>query len=171
MRAVDRQIMGAFAWRCGCVMPCCTRPAASSWPAARARWAGWARAARGFRIQPLTPARCSDIQRESKKTELSIKECAKRGDRRSMSVLALELLRTRKAVSRLHTSKAQMNSVSLHLNENLGAQREQGQQLRSRGPPLLARPRPAHGPPCPLTPSPFPQRSTRRWARCTRAAS
>ena len=39
-----------------------------------------------------------------------------------MSVLALELLRTRKAVSRLHTSKAQMNSVSLHLNENLGAQ-------------------------------------------------
>lgn len=71
---------------------------------------------------PLTaPPRRADIKRELKKTELSIKECAKRGDKRSMNVLALELLRTRKAVERLHTSKAQMNSITLHLNENLGA--------------------------------------------------
>ena len=63
----------------------------------------------------------TDIQREAKKTELSIKECAKRGDKRSMVVLAKELLRSRKAVTRLYTSKAQMNSVTLHLNENLGA--------------------------------------------------
>ena len=77
------------------------------------------------------PPPLSDIQRESKKTEQSIKECAKRGDKRSMSVLALELLRTRKAVSRLHTSKAQMNSVSLHLNENLGAQASAARLARS----------------------------------------
>ena len=38
-----------------------------------------------------------------------------------MVVLAKELLRSRKAVTRLYTSKAQMNSVTLHLNENLGA--------------------------------------------------
>jgi division protein CdvB (Snf7/Vps24/ESCRT-III family) len=38
-----------------------------------------------------------------------------------MNVLALELLRTRKAVTRLHASKAQMNSVCMHLNENIGA--------------------------------------------------
>lgn len=67
------------------------------------------------------PRAPTDIQREAKKTELSIKECAKRGDKRSMVVLAKELLRSRKAVTRLYTSKAQMNSVTLHLNENLGA--------------------------------------------------
>ena len=64
---------------------------------------------------------CADVQRESKKTEQQIKDCAKRGDKRSMTVLARELLRTRKVVTRLYTSKAQMNSVTLHLNENLGA--------------------------------------------------
>jgi charged multivesicular body protein 3 len=71
----------------------------------------------------------ADIQREAKKTELSIKECAKRGDKHSMVVLAKELLRSRKAVTRLYTSKAQMNSVTLHLNENLGARCLQATQM------------------------------------------
>ena len=63
----------------------------------------------------------ADIQREAKKTEKSVRECLKRGDARSARVLAKELVRTRAAVSRLHASRAQMNSVSLHLSENLGA--------------------------------------------------
>lgn len=64
-----------------------------------------------------------------------------------MRVLALELLRSRKAVTRLYTSKAQMNSVSMHLTENLGAR--------------------AHKAACsPLTRA---QPSPKRWATCRRA--
>jgi division protein CdvB (Snf7/Vps24/ESCRT-III family) len=55
-----------------------------------------------------------------------------------MKVLALEVLRTRKAVERLHTSKAQMNSVSLHLNENLGERSAQPGLSSRRGQPGLS---------------------------------
>ncbi len=44
----------------------------------------------------------------------------KRQDVRSARVLARELVRTRATVSRMYASKAQMNSVTMHLNENLG---------------------------------------------------
>ena len=45
----------------------------------------------------------------------------KRKDERSARVLARELVRTRATVARMYASKAQMNSVIMHLNENLGA--------------------------------------------------
>ena len=49
----------------------------------------------------------------------SIKDCAKRNDIRSMKVLAKEIVNSRKVVSRLYHNKAQMNSVSMMLTEQL----------------------------------------------------
>ena len=63
----------------------------------------------------------ADIGREAKKSEKSVREMLKRNDVRNARVLALELVRSRGAVARLYQSKAQLNSVSLQLNENLGA--------------------------------------------------
>ena len=51
----------------------------------------------------------------------SIKQAAKRGDTATAKLLAKEIVRSRKAVSRLHTSKAQMNSVMMQMENQLGA--------------------------------------------------
>ena len=56
----------------------------------------------------------------------------KRNDVRNARVLALELVRSRGAVARLYQSKAQLNSVSLQLNENLGAHRAAASPPRLR---------------------------------------
>ena len=55
----------------------------------------------------------AEIQREEDKVKKSIKEAAKRGDTSTCKMLAKEVVRSRKAVNRLHTSKAQMNSVMM----------------------------------------------------------
>ena len=52
----------------------------------------------------------------------SIKDAAKRGDTQTCKMLAKEVVRSRKAVSRMHTSKAQMNSVVMQMENQLGAQ-------------------------------------------------
>ena len=51
----------------------------------------------------------------------SIKQAAKRGDTATAKLLAKEIVRSRKAVSRLHTSKAQMNSVVMQMQNQMGA--------------------------------------------------
>ena len=51
----------------------------------------------------------------------SIKQAAKRGDMSTAKLLAKEIVRSRKAVSRLHTSKAQMNSVVMQMQNQMGA--------------------------------------------------
>jgi charged multivesicular body protein 3 len=79
----------------------------------------------------------ADIQREAKKTEKSVREGLNRGDARSARVLAKELVRTLAAVSRLHASRAQMNSVSLHLSENLALNKAVGAVQRSGQPMRL----------------------------------
>jgi hypothetical protein len=112
----------------------------------------------------LSRPRRADIQRESKKTEKSVKECMKRNDVRSAKVLARELVRTRATVGRMYASKAQMNSVTMHLNENLGALRSSAcatANLPSRFPHACAH----------SQPPPPPQRCTARWATSRRAAS
>jgi len=55
------------------------------------------------------------------KTKMSIKQLAKKGDMKSAQILAKELVKARKSVDRLHTSKAQLNSVALQLTNQLGA--------------------------------------------------
>mmetsp|Transcript_31182 Transcript_31182/g.78111 ORF Transcript_31182/g.78111 Transcript_31182/m.78111 type:complete len:233 (-) Transcript_31182:145-843(-) len=72
-----------------------------------------------------------DIQREEKKVEKSIKDCAKRNDIRSMRLLAKEVLSSRKTTGRLHQNKAQMNSVSMMLSEQLATVRAVGHLTKS----------------------------------------
>jgi len=60
------------------------------------------------------------IQREELKVKQSIKAAAKRNDMSSCKQLAKEIARSRKAVARLHTSKAQMNSVVMQMQNQLG---------------------------------------------------
>ena len=67
------------------------------------------------------------IQREEDKVKRSIKAAAKRGDVGNAKTLAKEIVRSRKAVNRLHTSKAQMNSVMMQMENQMGA-RYQGEK-------------------------------------------
>jgi len=71
------------------------------------------------------------IQREEQKVKLSIKQAAKRGDRATAKMLAREIVSSRKAVSRLHTSKAQMNSVVMQMQNQLGQQKVMGTMQKS----------------------------------------
>ena len=51
------------------------------------------------------------IEREQQKTKAEIKKHAKKNDIDVCKILAKELVNSQKAVSRLHASKAQINSV------------------------------------------------------------
>ena len=53
----------------------------------------------------------------------SIKQAGKRGDLSTAKMLAKEIVRSRKAVLRLHATKAQMNSVVMQMEQQLGARR------------------------------------------------
>ena len=66
-------------------------------------------------------ARRADIGREAKKREKDVRDLLKRGDKRNARVIAVELVRSRGAVSQLYHSKVQLNSASLQLGEQLGA--------------------------------------------------
>jgi len=62
------------------------------------------------------------IELEEQKIIRSIKDLVKKGDRQnagSAKILAKELIRSRKAKERLYASKAQINSVSMQLTQNL----------------------------------------------------
>jgi len=72
-----------------------------------------------------------EIKREEKKVEKSIKDCGKRNDIASARILAKELVRSRQTVTRLHTNKAQMNSVTMHLSENLAVIKAVGHMEKS----------------------------------------
>ena len=101
-RKVDRQIRGA----------CRAQPESS---------------AHVGRARRLTPAcaplarRIADIQREEAKVKRSIKDAAKRGHDSECKMLAKEIVRARKVQTRLHTSKAHMNSVVMQMENQLGA--------------------------------------------------
>uniref|UniRef100_A0A2K6K4A5 Charged multivesicular body protein 3 n=1 Tax=Rhinopithecus bieti TaxID=61621 RepID=A0A2K6K4A5_RHIBE len=55
----------------------------------------------------------SDIQREEEKVKWSVKNAAKKGQKDVCVVLAKEMIRSRKAVSKLYASKAHMNSLAV----------------------------------------------------------
>ena len=59
------------------------------------------------------------IDGEEQKVKKALKEAAKKGNRGVMVSLAKEILRARKAKDRIHTSKAQLNSISMQLQNQL----------------------------------------------------
>ena len=59
------------------------------------------------------------IQMEENKTKMEIKKLAKQGDTTNVKVLAKGLVQSRKHVERLYQSKAQLNSVSMTLQQQL----------------------------------------------------
>jgi len=71
------------------------------------------------------------IQREEMKVKKSIKDAAKRGDTSTAKTLAKEIVRSRKAVNRLHTSKAQMNSVVMQMENQYAQQKVTGHMKKS----------------------------------------
>ncbi|XP_003744328.1 charged multivesicular body protein 3 [Galendromus occidentalis] len=72
-----------------------------------------------------------NIQREEEKIKRSLKEAAKKGDRDVCLIYAKEIVRSRKAVSRVCASKAQINSVMLGINHQLASLRVAGSIQKS----------------------------------------
>ncbi|KHN87288.1 Charged multivesicular body protein 3 [Toxocara canis] len=66
------------------------------------------------------------IEREELKVKKQIKESAKKGDRDVCVVLAKSIVNSRKAVSKLHASKAQINSVVMCIQQQLATMRMAG---------------------------------------------
>lgn len=71
------------------------------------------------------------IQREEAKVKTSLKQAAKRGDKEVCVVLAKEIVRARKAVNRINTSKTQLNSVALHMSQQSANLRVAGAMEKS----------------------------------------
>ena len=59
------------------------------------------------------------IKREELKVIKSLKEAAKKGDTAVCHILAKEIINSRKAVTRLYTAKANLNSVQLQMKGQL----------------------------------------------------
>lgn len=78
----------------------------------------------------VTPLFVSDIQREQEKVKRSIKDAAKKGQKDVCVVLAKEMIQSKRAITKLHASKAQMNSVVLSMKNQLG---ECGSSVDGRG--------------------------------------
>ncbi|XP_076014619.1 charged multivesicular body protein 3 [Genypterus blacodes] len=72
-----------------------------------------------------------DIQREQEKVKRSIKDAAKKGQKDVCVVLAKELVQSKRAVAKLYTSKAQMNSVLLSMKNQLSVLRVAGALQKS----------------------------------------
>ena len=60
------------------------------------------------------------IQREEEKATRSLKDAAKKGHKDVCTVLAKEIVRSRKAVNKIYASKAQLNSVEMSMKNQLG---------------------------------------------------
>lgn len=61
----------------------------------------------------------------------SLKEAAKKNDKDVCLILAKEVIRARKAVNRIHASKAQLNSVMMSMNHQLATLKLAGSLQRS----------------------------------------
>uniref|UniRef100_A0A1I7ZRG5 Charged multivesicular body protein 3 n=1 Tax=Steinernema glaseri TaxID=37863 RepID=A0A1I7ZRG5_9BILA len=66
------------------------------------------------------------IEREEQKVRKQIKDAAKKGDRDVCVVLAKSIVQSRKAVSKIHVSKAQINSVIMGMQQQLSTMRMAG---------------------------------------------
>lgn len=50
----------------------------------------------------------------------TLKEAAKKGDKDVCLILAKQIVQSRKAVNRIHTSKAQINSIMMGMKHQVG---------------------------------------------------
>jgi charged multivesicular body protein 3 len=60
------------------------------------------------------------IKREEDKIKKSLKDAAKKNDKQVCTILAKEIVRSRKAVNRIYASKATLNSVQLQMAQQMG---------------------------------------------------
>lgn len=70
------------------------------------------------------------IQREQNKVKVAMKQAAKKDDG-SVRILAVEMVRSKKAVSRMYAAKAQMNSVAMELQHQLARMKMVGAMEKS----------------------------------------
>lgn len=63
---------------------------------------------------------CSGIQREEEKVKRMMKDAAKKGDKDVCKMLAKEVITSRRAITRIYTSKAHLNSVQCQMKGQLG---------------------------------------------------
>ncbi|XP_063709530.1 charged multivesicular body protein 3 [Culicoides brevitarsis] len=66
------------------------------------------------------------IQREEDKIKKSLKEAAAKNDKEICTILAKEIIRSRKAVNKIYVSKATINSVQLQMKNQLATLRIAG---------------------------------------------
>lgn len=71
------------------------------------------------------------IQREEDKVKRSLKEAAKKGDKGVCTILAKEVIRAHKAISKINTSKAHLNSIQLQMKNQLATLRVAGSLQKS----------------------------------------
>lgn len=72
-------------------------------------------------INELFPLICGlAIKMEEAKVQKSLKDAAKKGQKDVCTILAKEIIQSRRAVNKLHASKAQLNSVELGMKNQLG---------------------------------------------------
>ncbi|KAI9488621.1 hypothetical protein BDB00DRAFT_847158 [Zychaea mexicana] len=70
--------------------------------------------------QRLIQRQIQAIDSEEAKVKKSIKQVAKKGDNKICKILAKELIRSQRHKNRLYTSKAQLNSIVMQLEHQLG---------------------------------------------------
>jgi len=63
------------------------------------------------------------IQREEEKVKMELKKAAKQGNRDVCLVFAKEIVNSRKAINRLHTTKAHLNSIQMNMSHQLSTLR------------------------------------------------
>ncbi|KAJ3044285.1 Vacuolar protein-sorting-associated protein 24 [Rhizophlyctis rosea] len=71
------------------------------------------------------------IDAEEAKVKRTIKAAAKRNDVTSCKILAKEIVRSRKARERMYTSKAQLNSLVMHMQQQLATLKVAGSLQKS----------------------------------------
>ncbi|CAG9862137.1 unnamed protein product [Phyllotreta striolata] len=71
------------------------------------------------------------IQREEEKVKRSLKEAAKKNDKDACLILAREIINARKAITKIYTSKAHLNSVMLQMKNQLATLRVSGSLQKS----------------------------------------
>ncbi|XP_070493720.1 charged multivesicular body protein 3 [Chironomus tepperi] len=71
------------------------------------------------------------IKREEDKIKKSLKEAAKKNDKQVCTILAKEVVRSRKAVNRIYASKATLSSVQLQMAQQLATIKVSGSLQKS----------------------------------------